>query len=431
MIINSHTRGERGFGQSVDWVLILSYLAIVVIGWLTIYASECVGEPISIFDSFKSGKQFYWMMISFGVDLMLLFVINPKLWEVAAPFLYIIVLGLLIAVIFLSKNVNGSNSWFELGPVKFQPAELSKITTSLCLALVMGRQGFKLSKNLILVALILAIPMLAILMEKETGTVLVYVGYIFVLYREGLSGWWLFALLMCIVLFIITLTTAWWIALIVLSIVCVLSFLSSTRSYHISMRKRRTILRNSIIAFISGAILIFASDILMHKVLQPHQRTRIEVLLGIKEDPSGAGYNVRQSMIAIGSGGFSGKGFLQGTQTAYGFVPEQSTDFIFCTIGEEGGFIACIAVIALYIFLIFRIIRNANRCRSAFARIYGFCLASCLFMHLFINIGMTVGLVPVIGIPLPMFSYGGSSLLAFSIMIFIFVSLCRQEKRYF
>lgn len=429
---NTSSSQDRGVMKSIDWSMVLCYFAIVIIGWLTIYASQSVETTVGIFDStYRSGKQFIWMMVSFGFDLLLLFVINPKIWEVLAPFLYAIVLVLLVAVIFLSKDVNGARTWFELGPVKFQPAEVSKITTSLMLALIMGRQGFKLSRNFLWIVLLLALPTLAILGEKETGTVLVYVGYIFVLYREGMSGWWIFALGLCIFLFIMTIVSTWWITLAALAVICGLCFFFSVRSYHISTRTRRKALRITILGFVAGLLLIFASDFVMNKVLGDHQRTRIEVLLGMKDDPAGAGYNVRQSMIAIGSGGFSGKGFLQSTQTAYGFVPEQSTDFIFCTLGEEQGFLGCILLIGLYIFFIYRIFVNADKCRSAFARIYGFCLASCLFMHLFINIGMTIGLVPVIGIPLPMVSYGGSSLLAFSIMIFIFIALCRQEKRYF
>ena len=195
------------------------------------------------------------------------------------------------------------------------------------------------------------------------------------------------------------------------------------------LRRRRITLL--VLSFFAGAAMIFATDFLFNSVLQDHQRKRIEVLLGMKEDPSGVGYNVRQSMIAIGSGGFLGKGFLNGTQTTFGFVPEQSTDFIFCTIGEEWGFVGCLVVILLYIYMIYRLVEDAERSRSAFTRIYGYCVASCLFMHLFINIGMTIGLMPVIGIPLPMLSYGGSSLLAFTILIFIFLALHRQESKYF
>ena len=185
------------------------------------------------------------------------------------------------------------------------------------------------------------------------------------------------------------------------------------------------------LAFVAGVMVVFATDFVFNNVLQDHQRKRIEVLLGLKEDPAGVGYNVRQSMIAIGSGGLTGKGFLQGTQTTYGFVPEQSTDFIFCTVGEEWGFLGCLAVILLYVFMIWRIIADADKSRESFTRIYGYCLAACLFMHLFINIGMTIGLMPVIGIPLPLLSYGGSALWAFSVMLFIFISLDRQEKKYF
>ncbi len=425
---------DRSLKSTIDWKLIICYVAIVLIGWVSIYASIQSSEPTSIFDSsYRSGKQFMWMMISFGFDILLLFVINPKIWEVLAPGLYIIVLILLVAVIFLSKDVKGSHSWFELGPVKFQPAEVSKITTSLMLAMVMGQQGFKLSnrRHFLWVVIILGLPMLAILGESETGSMLVYLGYIFVLYREGLSGWWIFAFVMCIFLFVMTLTTSWWIAGLILLGICAMIFWLYARRRNISKQKRRRTNLTILIGFAAGMLLIFASDILMNNVLQDHQRKRIEVLLGLQEDPMGVGYNVRQSMIAIGSGGFSGKGFLQGTQTAFGFVPEQSTDFIFCTIGEEHGFIGCLVVIALYIFMIYRIITDADKSRSAFTRIYGFSLASCLFMHLFINVGMTVGLVPVIGIPLPMLSYGGSSLLAFSTMIFIFIALHRQENRYF
>ena len=426
---------DRGLGKTVDWWLVGAYLLLVLISWLNIYASIHSTEPSSIFDwSARSGKQAIWMLTAFVLDIFILFVINPRVWEVLSPYGYIIVFFLLVLVIFVSKDVKGSHSWFELGPVKFQPAEISKITTSLVLASVMSRPVFRFSnrKHLMAVLAIIGLPMLAILGESETGSALVYVGFLFVLYREGLSGWWLFLLGVAILLFILTLVLGWWVSVAVLFGICLVYFVQVLRTSRREERmlRRRALLR-TVLAFAAGVVMVFATDFIFEHVLQDHQRKRIEVLLGLKEDPAGVGYNVRQSMIAIGSGGMFGKGYLQGTQTTYGFVPEQSTDFIFCTVGEEWGFVGCLIVIALYVFLIWRIVTDADKSREDFTRIYGYCLAACLFMHLFINIGMTIGLMPVIGIPLPLLSYGGSSLWAFSMMLFIFVALDRQEKKYF
>ena len=326
----------RGLGQTVDWRLILCYLALVVIGLISIYASVHSSEPSSIFDlGSRSGKQIMWFALSLAVDMAILFVINPKIWEVIPPAAYVLVLFLLVLVIFVSDDVKGSHSWFELGPVKFQPAEISKITTSLMLASVMSRQGFRLSspRGFALAALTIALPMFTIVAESETGSALVYVGYLFVLYREGLSGWWIVFLGLCIALFILTLTTAWWISLSVLGALCTGFVLLNLKGCRSLLLRRRLVWRSALV-FAAGAVLVFATDFLFNNVLQDHQRTRIEVLLGMKEDPMGVCYNVRQSMIAIGSGGLFGKGFLNGTQTTFGFVPEQSTDFIFCTIGE-------------------------------------------------------------------------------------------------
>ena len=426
---------DRGLGKTVDWRLVGCYLLLVLIGWLNIYASIHSSEPGSIFDwSVRSGKQAIWIATALVLDILILFVINPRLWEVVSPYAYVAVFFLLILVIFVSKDVKGSHSWFELGPVKFQPAEISKITTSLLLAMVMSKPNFRMGnrRHFLYVALIIGLPMLAILGESETGSALVYVGFLFVLYREGLSGWWIALMGLAILLFILTLLTKWWISVALMGVLCLGYYIQVLRHSRREARNlRRRMLWRTLLAFLAGVVLVFATDFIFNNVLQDHQRSRIEVLLGMKEDPAGVGYNVRQSMIAIGSGGLFGKGFLQGTQTTYGFVPEQSTDFIFCTVGEEWGFLGCLTVILLYVFMIWRILNDADRSREAFTRIYGFCLASCLFMHLFINIGMTIGLMPVIGIPLPLLSYGGSSLWAFSVMIFIFIALDRQEKKYF
>ena len=433
--IGSRKNLDRGLKKAVDWKLVICYLVLVLIGWVNIYASVHSMEPAAIIDwSCRSGKQFVWMMTAFALDILILFVFNPKIWEAFASPGYLLVLGLLVAVIFLGVEVKGSRSWFAFGPVRFQPAEISKITTSLLLAIVMSRPTFKMNtpKGFLSVAFIIGLPMLVILAESETGSALVYVGFLFMLYREGLSGWYIVILGMAILLFILTLTTTWWISAIVLFVVCAFYYLKVLHETRRDSRmRRRSALRRSVLSLAAGLAMIFGTGFVFENILQPHQKARIEVLLGLKEDPAGVGYNVRQSMIAIGSGGFFGKGFLNGTQTTYGFVPEQSTDFIFCTVGEEWGFFGCLTVILIYVLMIFWIIQDAEESREAFTRIYGYCLACCLFMHLFINIGMTIGLMPVIGIPLPLLSYGGSSLWAFSVMIFIFIALDRQEKRYF
>ena len=433
--MNQANRLDRGLKQTVDWRLVGIYIALVFIGWINIYASVHSSEPSSIFDlSCRSGKQFIWMITAFIIAAVILFALNPHYWEVSALPLYLVVTALLVLVIFVSKDVKGSHSWFELGPVKFQPAELSKISTSLLLATVLSKMNRPLNRfvDVLRIAPIILLPMLIIVAESETGSALVYVGFIFVLYREGLSGWYLTLIGAAIVVFILTLVSNWWISIIVCTSVAA-AFLIWTFIHYRKRSKtgRRVWIRNIILSYIGAIALVFATDFLFHNVLQDHQRSRIEVLLGLKDDPSGVGYNVRQSMIAIGSGGLTGKGFLGGTQTAYGFVPEQSTDFIFCTVGEEWGFVGCLLVVVLYCLLIGWIIQDADKSRESFTRIYGYCLASCMFMHLFINIGMTIGLMPVIGIPLPLLSYGGSSLWTFTAMLFIFIALNRQENKYF
>ena len=425
---------RRSLGKAVDWRLVLYWLILVFIGWINIYASIHSSEPASIFDwSCRSGKQFVWILTATVLAAVILFVVNPRLWEVAAVPAYFVVLFLLVAVIFVGASVKGSHSWFRLGPVSFQPAEISKITTSLVLATLMGRVGFSFARrsDFLKVAAVVALPMLIIIAESETGSALVYVGFLFALFREGLSVWYLVLILAAIVLFILTLKAGIWISLGVVAAGGIAGLIVLLRRLRPRSRERRYALRLLALGVVAAGLMVLSTRVVFDKVLADHQRSRIEVLLGMKEDPAGVGYNVRQSMIAIGSGGLFGKGYLQGTQTTYGFVPEQSTDFIFCTVGEEWGFVGCLAVILLYVFLIVRIARDAERSREAFTRIYGYCLACCLFMHLFINIGMTIGLMPVIGIPLPFISYGGSSLWAFTVMLFIFIALDRQEKKYF
>lgn len=425
---------KRKFEQTIDWTLVFCYVLLVFIGWLNIYASIHSTEGGSILNlAGRSGKQLIWIISSLGLGAVIMFVISPRLWEVISTPAYAVVLGLLVAVIMFGVEVKGSRSWFAFGPVSFQPAEISKITTSLFLAMIMSKSGFRLDNmsNFLKVGLALGIPMLIILAESETGSMLVYVGFLLVLYREGMSGWILAFIGLIIILFILALTVSPWLSTGILLAGAVLFAVYSINRTRKKTPERRFLLLATIIGTIAGIALIISTDFVFNNVLQDHQRKRIEVLLGMKEDPSGVGYNVHQSMIAIGSGGFFGKGYLNGTQTTYGFVPEQSTDFIFCTIGEEWGFVGCFFVIAIYLLLIFRLIYDAEKCRESFTRIYGYCVASCISMHLFINIGMTIGLMPVIGIPLPFVSYGGSSMWTFSIMLFIFLALLRQEKKYF
>ena len=474
--------------KTIDWRLVIYYLLLILIGWVNIYASIHSSEPSSIFDwGCRSGKQFVWIITSFGLAGIILFALNPRIYEGLSVPIYIFSLLLLIAVIFLGIEVKGSRSWFEFGPIRFQPAEVSKISTSLMLATVMSQLGYRIGrmKDFIITAAIILVPMMIIVLQSETGSALVYVGFIFMLYREGLTGWLIFIAGMAILTFILTLTASpftailvlagvaslcmfiysgrlkWWLMICLPAIVLmafvpmilgafsnpeVPSFRDNIRPTYIllgalailvptavitAFREGNRFAHLAVLSFIAGVALVYSTDFLFNKVLQDHQRKRIEVLLGMKEDPTGVGYNVNQSMIAIGSGGFSGKGYLNGTQTAYGFVPEQSTDFIFCTIGEEWGFLGSSLVIILYVLLIWRIIKDAEKSREAFTRIYGYCVACCIFMHLFINIGMTLGIMPVIGIPLPFVSYGGSSLWAFTILLFIFIALHRNESKYF
>lgn len=471
---------HRTVKQTIDWKIVICYLLLVLIGWVNIYAAGHSSEVGTILDfDTRSGKQFIWIITAFILATLILFVFNPRLWEVISIPTYVCVVLLLVGVIFLGVEIKGSRSWFALGPVRFQPAEISKISTSLVLATVMSRINLKHNntRNLLMIAAIIGIPMLAILAESETGSALVYLGFIFVLYREGLSGWLLAFIGLAILLFILTLVASPYAAILTLvglvSLGCcyesdkvklwfflfvplivilallpkywvtffegtspmivllILSGLAIPVLAVMAFKSKRNIIWVSLGAFIAGAILVFSTNFIFNNILQDHQRKRIEVLLGMKEDPTGIGYNVNQSMIAIGSGGLTGKGFLKGTQTAFGFVPEQSTDFIFCTVGEEWGFIGCLAVILLYIIMIYRIITDAEQSRETFTRIYGYSVASLISMHLFINIGMTIGLMPVIGIPLPFLSYGGSSLWAFTVLLFIFIALDKQENKYF
>ena len=403
----------------IDWVLVAIYFALVLIGWFSIFSAKYDELHPSIFDlSQVYGKQLIWIGAALLVGFVIL-LIDAKFFNAFSLWIYIIVLVSLFMVLVYGKATKGATSWIDLGGgVKFQPSEFAKMATALALAGYLGRLDTDLQKrkNQVVAITLILIPMALVLLQNDTGSAIVFVSFILVLYREGLpgAGWVMVAGVTAILLFVFTLVWSQKTMYIILGSLTLLAVI-----YYLVTKKKGIAKMLAVFAFMS--VFVFSVDYAFNKVLQEHQRNRILVLLGQLDDPKGVGYNVHQSKIAIGSGGFAGKGFLQGTQTKYDFVPEQHTDFIFCTVGEEGGFLGTLVVVLLYVALLVRIILLAERQRSTFSRVYGYCIAGIFFVHFAINIGMTIGLVPVIGIPLPFLSYGGSSMLAFTIMLAIFV----------
>lgn len=464
--------------KNTDWFSILLYIVLVFMGWLSIYAAVYNEGHSHIFDlSQEYGKQLVWIGIAFTTGFFIMLT-DSKFFTAFSFGIYALVISSLIAVLLFGMEFKGARSWFSIAGVRFQPAEFGKFATCLAIANVMSRHNFHIMriKNLIILGIILAIPMGLIILQNDTGSALVYSSFIFVFYREGLHGSIPLLCFITIVIFIFTLLypplfvisliiggglitflyyrqnkqefyflllyiiggffllklIAWLIGYSISDeklLIIAFFFTSIIGIYFIYKRKMRYILLVLLAAWMCLGASLGVTEAFNH--LQPHQQARINTSLGIENDKMGAGYNVNQSKIAIGSGGISGKGFLQGTQTKFNFVPEQSTDFIFCTVGEEWGFLGTTTVIGLFLLFILRIIALAERQRSNFSRIYGYGVASILFFHVAVNIGMTIGLVPVIGIPLPFFSYGGSSLLAFTILVFIFFRLDANRLQVF
>lgn len=473
--------GYNSNNRRIDLGLVLSYFFLIMFGWMNIYSAVFSEEHPMIFDlSQRYGMQFIWICISLIIGVLIIYIIDSKIYNVLSPAFYGVMLVLLAAVIFTGREVNGSRSWFFIGSLGLQPAEFSKITTSLFLSYQMSKYTFRMTntKEAVKAALIVMIPILLIVMQNETGSALVYLGLIFVFFMEGLNGWVLIYFFFLIAMFVVTIAFSPLIAIIctfaaitvirgivnkklgnvivTLPALVIMAFLPSLMKLKflsfMSVMKpeiwaiiisvpyivawlrycliyRVKTYRYLFISLVTALAFIMSVNFFFNKILQPHQKARIENLLGITDDPQGIGYNVHQSKIAIGSGGFLGKGFLHGTQTKYNFVPEQSTDFIFCTVGEEWGLWGSLIVIGVYLYLIIRILILSDKNPDDFARIYGYCVASIFFMHFFINIGMTMGLMPVIGIPLPFLSYGGSSMLSFTILLFIFIRL-DMERQY-
>lgn len=469
--------------KTVDWWTIALYLILVICGWFSICgASYDYGDPDFFNFTTRAGKQLMWIGCSLSLGFVLL-MLEDRLFDTYAYLVYGILLLLLFGTIFNPHEIKGSRSWIVLGPVSLQPAEFAKFATALALAKFMGEYTFSIerSRHMLMVLGIILLPMCLIILQRETGSALVYLAFFLVLYREGMTGsvlfagvcavvyfivgirfgdvymgdectiWGEFAVLTLIVFFVAMLVKAyckgsqqavWNILLFGLGAI----FLGVLFSFYVIpfnvallqggiwaalciylvylfLRER---VKNYlyILFFAVGSLgFFFSADYVFNEVLEPHQQIRIKVLLGMEDDPTGAGYNVNQSKIAIGSGGFSGKGFLNGTQTKLKYVPEQDTDFIFCTVGEEQGFMGASAVILLFAVFICRLICLAERQSTRFGRVYGYSVLSVFFFHLFVNVGMVLGLTPVIGIPLPFFSYGGSSLWGFTILLFVFLRI--------
>ncbi len=475
--------------KSIDWITIGIYLILLVFGWFSVCgASYAFGETDFFSFETSSGKQLVWIATSFCLGFVLL-MLEEKLYELFAYILYGGMLFLLLITPFLAnEDINGSYSWIKLGSVSLQPAEFAKFVTALALAKFMSIYNFSMDnvRHFVIAVGIILAPMMLIVLQNETGSALVYFSFFLMLYREGMSGSFLFSGVCAVIYFVVgirfsqitlseivptpvgTFTVLLLIQLftaglmrvycqkvepvrnVLLSVIGVtlLSYLfaefvipfnimwvqlmlcAGVVGYLIYLSINERVRSYAFIAlFTLGSAAFFYSTELVFNKLKPYQKERIEVLLGMKESLSGAGYNVNQSKIAIGSGGLFGKGFLNGTQTKLKYVPEQHTDFIFCTVGEEEGFVGSSAVLILYMLLILRIIVLAERQGTTFGRVYGYCVAGIFFFHLFINVGMVLGLTPVIGIPLPFFSYGGSSLWGFTLLLFIFLRISAEGKK--
>lgn len=399
----------------IDWWLLLIYLALVIIGVTTIYAAAYNESHPNIFDmSQHYGKQALFLGVSVFMGLIIM-LIDAKFFNTFAYVIYGLSILTLLYVLVAGSTIAGSKSWIQIGGFSFQPSEFAKFGTALAVAHYLGginTDFSKLKTQMVAYAMVL-FPMMLVLLQGDAGSALVFLVFILVFYREGMSGNILLIGLFAVVLFLLTLWLSKWYVMIGLAVVFAILMFFIERS-------KKNIWK-MIAVFAVSVMFVFSVDFFFYKVLKQHQRTRINIILGIEKDTRGVGYNLHQSKIAIGSGGFSGKGYMQGTMTKYNFVPEQHTDFIFCTIGEEFGWLGSLVLLSLYLALLIRIIMLAERQRSPFSRIYGYAIASIIFFHLMVNIGMTIGLMPVIGIPLPFLSYGGSSLLMFSLMFFVFL----------
>jgi len=464
--------------KGIDKITIVLFLLLITMGWFNIYAAVFNEDHSGLLDmSQRYGKQFIWIIASLVIAVFVV-IIDSRFYFFFSWYIYGILMLLLLILLFFGSEINGAKSWFEFGGQSFQPSEFAKFGTALAIAghLHSKRQDLTKFKNIISASSIIILPTLLTALQPDLGSSVVFVALFLVLFREGLSPYIFVSGLLMLFLFFLTLlmnnlyltialiiistlliwfATRKWRPIFIGSLIFILFtgtiylldhyifkginqqliiFISLILSglsfaYYIYNRKATAVL--IIYMFLIGSIIFVNSvDFTFNNLLKPHQKERVDILLGFKSDPHGTGYNVNQSIISIGSGGLTGKGYLNGTQTKFKFVPKQSSDFIFCTIGEEWGFLGSVVLIGLYLFLLLRLIFLAERQRSVFSRIYGYGVVSIIFTHFFLNIGMAVGLVPVIGIPLPFFSYGGSSLWGFTVLLFIFLRLDASRTEY-
>lgn len=475
-MINSHNSHRKG----VDWITILLYAILVGFGWLNLYAANFNPETKVFFSvDAEYFKQLVWIGIS-ALCIGVIMLVDSKFFvEVSYVFFGVSVL-LLIGTLFVGKEVNGAKAWIAFGSMSFQPVEFTKIGTALVVARIMSRYGFVFDSSAYLKLFgLLLVPIVLVLLQNDTGSALIFFVFMLAMYREGMSGHVLMLGVVCGVVAVGSLLLGSMIVmsvLMVLMLLCLAMILKSCHANRVMVisfvmfvlvgtvtwgvlkyvspqiveKVEYSILSGALVMSVYllvkavynrmrkitgligylwvGLVVSFATSYVFENVLIEHQRTRINVLFGVEEDPLGAGYNVNQSLIAIGSGGVVGKGFLEGTQTKLNFVPKQTTDFIFCTVGEEWGFVGSVGLVAVYLIFFIRLILLAEKQHSVFSRVYGYCIVGIFFFHFMVNICMTIGLMPVIGIPLPFFSYGGSSLWGFSIMLFIFLKLDTERE---
>lgn len=402
--------------NNMDWMVVSLYIVLVILGWLNIYSASLPIEETSIFDfSQVYGKQMLFVILSIPLIIVILS-IDAKIFEKFSSVIFIVSLVSLAGLFVFGKEVKGQANWYALGPFSLQPAEFAKFATALALSKYLGdvQVNLSITKYQFQALGLIALPVLLIA-PHDPGSALIFSSLALVLYREGLPAWYLWVGFIAIVLFVLCLLfEPIYIILASLGIIILLYFRSRPINRNIVL---------SSISFMLITLFTFSVSYVFDNIFQQHHRDRFNILLGKEVDMKGIGYNINQSKIAIGSGGWTGKGFLEGTQTKGGFVPEQHTDYIFTTVGEEWGFIGSLIVILLFIALILRILYLAERQKTKFSRVYGYCVASILFVHFFVNTAMVLGLFPTVGVPLPMFSYGGSGLFAFTILIFIFVKM--------